>query len=75
MTEKINLIEKYGCDTVEVGRVFVDATELYTFLQDYSLNVGKKIKLVQRGGRFRMYSCRDNSCSWKVKACISKNRQ
>ena len=63
MTENINLIEKYGCETVEVGRVFVNATELYTCLQDYSLNVGKRIKLIQRGGRFRMYSCCDDSCS------------
>ena len=33
------------------------------------------MKLVQRGGRFRIYSCCDDTCSWKVKACIFKNRQ
>ena len=74
MTSITQLNKKYGNTNLYIGKLFSSSKDVLRFIQDYSFLQGKSVHVTKKSGRFRMYQCRDPSCSWKVNATITKDK-
>jgi hypothetical protein len=77
LPELANMIELHGCAKPYVGLVIDTAKKLTYFIQDYNLNLRRRVKVLG-GGNVKRYRCIQNACSWECvasrverKLCVS----
>ncbi|ETI54392.1 hypothetical protein F441_02766 [Phytophthora nicotianae CJ01A1] len=65
-TGKVDLVEKFGREDINVHDVFTSAPASTAFLRAYAFNENKSISQKSHSGHKNVWECTSDLCDWEV---------